>query len=74
MSGVYGRSNLHGVDLNRNFPDQFYGQKLKQEPETKAIINWMKEIPFVMSANMHGGSLVCRSLLYCALNQLNAKP
>ncbi|CAK8685595.1 unnamed protein product [Clavelina lepadiformis] len=58
VSGVYGRSNLHGVDLNRNFPDQFYGQKLKQEPETKAIINWMKEIPFVMSANMHGGSLV----------------
>ena len=54
-----GRTNAHKVDLNRNFPDQFFPDKTKVfEPETKALMAWIKEEPFVLSANFHGGSVV----------------
>ncbi|KAI8441905.1 hypothetical protein MSG28_005582 [Choristoneura fumiferana] len=55
-----GRENAHGIDLNRNFPDQFgpTSDNQKMEPETKAVIDWSLSIPFVLSANLHGGSLV----------------
>ncbi|CAK1541831.1 unnamed protein product [Leptosia nina] len=55
-----GRNNAHDVDLNRNFPDQFgpTSDNLEQEPETRAVMNWSQSIPFVLSANLHGGSLV----------------
>ena len=58
--GLYGRANAHHVDLNRNFPDQFFTTRNNkvQEPETLAIMKWLKEYPFVLSANLHGGSLV----------------
>jgi len=56
-SSVRGRANGHGIDLNRNFPDQF--KKIRnQQPETEAIIKWLDQYPFVLSANLHGGSLV----------------
>ncbi|ELT87633.1 hypothetical protein CAPTEDRAFT_132113 [Capitella teleta] len=58
-SGVTGRSNANGVDLNRNFPDQFeddVGEK--REPETQAMMDWIKRGHFVLSANLHGGSVV----------------
>lgn len=55
-----GRENANRVDLNRNFPDQ-YGQNRWNripEPETQAVMNWTLSIPFVLSANLHGGALV----------------
>lgn len=56
--GVKGRPNANHVDLNRNFPDQFGGNKGSLQPETQAMIKWIEENPFVLSANLHGGSLV----------------
>ncbi|XP_023938075.2 carboxypeptidase D isoform X2 [Bicyclus anynana] len=55
-----GRSNAHSVDLNRNFPDQYGPTKDNRvpEPETLAVMNWSRSIPFVLSANLHGGALV----------------
>lgn len=55
-----GRENFNHVDLNRNFPDQYgvNADNRVQEPETKAVMDWSLSIPFVLSANLHGGSLV----------------
>ncbi|OAD62352.1 Carboxypeptidase D [Eufriesea mexicana] len=58
--GAKGRENAKGLDLNRNFPDQYETNRYnkEQEPETKAVMNWISNIPFVLSANFHGGTLV----------------
>ena len=59
--GLRGRANAHNKDLNRNFPDQFFtkpGLNDVPEPETAAIMSWSRQYPFVLSANLHGGSLV----------------
>ncbi|KZC10088.1 Carboxypeptidase D [Dufourea novaeangliae] len=58
--GARGRANAKGVDLNRNFPDQYETNEYnrEQEPETKAVMDWIAKIPFVLSANLHGGTLV----------------
>lgn len=71
---LLGRANFNGVDLNRDFPDLdllayksgdkadhlFTEETLDHQlqPETKAAINWITGTPFVLSANLHGGSLV----------------
>ncbi|XP_065213969.1 carboxypeptidase D-like [Planococcus citri] len=52
------RTNAHDVDINRNFPDRFRKIQEKLEPETEAVIGWLKKYPFVLSANIHGGALV----------------
>uniref|UniRef100_A0A1I8EBH6 Zinc carboxypeptidase n=1 Tax=Wuchereria bancrofti TaxID=6293 RepID=A0A1I8EBH6_WUCBA len=62
-SGFTGRSNDHGIDLNRNFPARFPTHRDKSggtflEKETMAAIKWFRQYPFVLSANFHGGSLV----------------
>ena len=65
--GLIGRQNGNGIDLNRNFPDQYNKQEGLPEPETHAVMTWSREIPFVLSANLHGGSLVSfSSLLPCS--------
>ena len=56
--GVKGRYNANGVDINRNFPDRFHGNQVDRSSETKAIIRWLEEYPFVLSANFHNGALV----------------
>jgi hypothetical protein len=71
---VAGRRNANNVDLNRNFPDLntplFIRQGLlprssmpnkrdhKYERETQMVMAWLNAVPFVLSANMHGGDLV----------------
>ena len=61
-TGTIGRYNAHRVDLNRNFPDQFDVNKTLAleflEPETQAILDWLSQKHFVLSANLHGGSVV----------------
>ena len=58
--GSDGRPNANGFDLNRNFPDQYFTGPHNQDrqPETAAVMNWSLSLPFVLSANLHGGSLV----------------
>ncbi|KAG7282523.1 hypothetical protein CRUP_020238 [Coryphaenoides rupestris] len=58
VSGYTGRNNSNNFDLNRNFPDQFVSITEPRQPETVAMMIWLKSIPFVLSANLHGGSLV----------------
>ena len=58
ISGTIGRRNANGVDLNRNFPDRFNRNRVPRQPETLATINWIKQYPFVLSANLHNGALV----------------
>lgn len=57
-SSTVGRHNSNGVDLNRNFPDRFGRQQGATQPETLAIIDWLKQYHFVLSANLHNGALV----------------
>uniref|UniRef100_A0A3Q3F605 Carboxypeptidase X (M14 family), member 1a n=1 Tax=Labrus bergylta TaxID=56723 RepID=A0A3Q3F605_9LABR len=62
-----GRYSFEGIDLNHNFPDlnnimwDWNHQHVfpsQVSPETRAVISWMQDIPFVLSANLHGGELV----------------
>ncbi|XP_031496774.1 carboxypeptidase SOL1 isoform X2 [Nymphaea colorata] len=55
------RGNANNVDLNRDFPDQFFPQnndEQPRQPETRAIMNWLRENHFTASASLHGGALV----------------
>ncbi|XP_023700161.1 carboxypeptidase D [Paramormyrops kingsleyae] len=58
VKSYMGRNNSNNIDLNRNFPDQFSSISEPRQPETVAVMNWLKSSPFVLSANLHGGSLV----------------
>ncbi|CAH9105063.1 unnamed protein product [Cuscuta epithymum] len=55
------RVNANNIDLNRDFPDQFFPMNDdlgSRQPETKAIMSWMEEVHFTASASLHGGALV----------------
>ncbi|KAG4148225.1 hypothetical protein ERO13_D05G273101v2 [Gossypium hirsutum] len=55
------RGNANNVDLNRDFPDQFFpwnNNEDARQPETKAIMSWLREMRFTASASLHGGALV----------------
>ena len=58
VSGIVGRGNANNYDLNRDFPDRLGNRKLNMQKETKLVIKWLKEYPFVLSANLHNGALV----------------
>ncbi|CAI2319380.1 unnamed protein product [Caenorhabditis sp. 36 PRJEB53466] len=58
-----GRSNANDVDLNRNFPTKFPEHREQSgggdpEKENVAVMTWLQSYPFVLSTNLHGGSLV----------------
>ncbi|CAJ0583720.1 unnamed protein product, partial [Mesorhabditis spiculigera] len=59
-TGKRGRENANRKDLNRNFPTRFpnYFPSQNPEPETLAMMSWSKSLPFVLSANLHGGSML----------------
>uniref|UniRef100_A0A914I059 Peptidase M14 carboxypeptidase A domain-containing protein n=1 Tax=Globodera rostochiensis TaxID=31243 RepID=A0A914I059_GLORO len=61
--GYMGRTNANNIDLNRNFPARYPFHKeasggFSPEPETAAVMKWLLKYPFVLSANLHAGSLV----------------
>ena len=62
--GIKGRTNSNGLDLNRNFPNwdhlNFTKAQLldKRASETRAVINWILDNPFVLSINFHDGTVV----------------
>lgn len=62
LKDYVGRGNAANVDLNRDFPDRFEGRligRLKiNQPETIAMMKFIKSNPFVLSANLHGGAVV----------------
>ncbi|XP_071946432.1 carboxypeptidase D-like isoform X2 [Antedon mediterranea] len=57
-TGLLGRENANHIDLNRNFPDQFGRSTGVPQVETLTVMRWIRSYPFVLSANLHGGSLV----------------
>lgn len=56
--GTRGRYNNNNFDLNRNFPELFECNDQVIQPETQAVIGWLQNNDFILSANFHGGAMV----------------
>ncbi|XP_053165778.1 carboxypeptidase N catalytic chain isoform X2 [Hemicordylus capensis] len=52
---MYNNEKLGGLNHHIPLPDNWRSQV---EPETLAVIQWMKSYNFVLSANLHGGAVV----------------
>ena len=52
------RFNGNGMDLNRSFPDFFAKNAREPQVETEAIMKWLSQHQFVLSAHLHGGAMV----------------
>ncbi|KAK1788062.1 hypothetical protein P4O66_016539 [Electrophorus voltai] len=55
-----GRDNAKHVDLNRSFPEQFDATSTlaNDAPEITAVIKWILQRKFVLSGDLHGGSVL----------------
>jgi hypothetical protein len=49
------RGNIHGVDLNRNYPNPVMDPWNEMQAETASMVMFVDTMHFVLSANMHGG-------------------
>lgn len=56
------RENTNNIDLNRDFPDHFQDPTCaptgREQPETKAMMEWIESRHFVSSIAFHEGALV----------------
>ncbi|KAJ8019443.1 Carboxypeptidase D [Holothuria leucospilota] len=57
-TGLIGRYTKNRIDINRNFPDYFEPDDEEREAETLAVMDWLTQEKFVLSANLHGGALL----------------
>lgn len=52
-------NNARDFDLNRNFPDYFIDNSQSElQPETRALMDWVQQMQFVLSVSLHGGALL----------------
>ncbi|XP_007530354.1 carboxypeptidase N catalytic chain [Erinaceus europaeus] len=52
---IYYNEKFGGANHHLPLPDNW---KSQVEPETEAVIHWMRSFNFVLSANLHGGAVV----------------
>jgi carboxypeptidase M len=57
-SSITGRFNENNYDLNRNFPDLSQCNNYDIQPETQSLINWLDSNEFILSANLHSGTVL----------------
>jgi carboxypeptidase D len=87
--GINGRGNVHSVDLNRDFSSQFTLLKQyknstipdifhRRQLETIALSKWILKENFILSANLHVGSIVvsypCDETTYHTDNTYDESP